>query len=324
MLFPAGSGIPKVVTSGLDTVAIRMPSHPVARALIALSRLPLAAPSANTSGRPSPTRAGHVKKDLGGRVELILDGGECAVGVESTVIDGLGEDGHIRVLRPGGVTVEDMKRVLKDVATDAGEPVKVLVHQKDYVDEKAEIQPTTPGMKYRHYSPTCPVYLLMGVLDTDSCAEPTVSAETLMEEVLTNLSGDAKNPIRIGLLTLTDSALTRTLLKKTSIACAATMPARQPQTIQVEWVPQELGRVIHRDGAEGTYDMAETARRLFDGLLSLDGKGVDVIFLEGVREEREGLAVMNRARKAAGQVYWLRVGIEKTGTSASYHIDAEV
>jgi L-threonylcarbamoyladenylate synthase len=295
-------------------VAIRMPSHPVASALIALSGLPLAAPSANTSGRPSPTRAIHVKNDLGGRVQLILDGGECDVGVESTVVDGLGEDGHIRVLRPGGVTVEDLKRVLEKVLTrgTGSEPIKVLVHRKDYVDEEMEKQPTTPGMKYRHYSPTCPVYLLMNTLETDSRAELLTSADTLLEETVTSLldgtqRGDGMDKIQIGLLSLTDSALTRTLLKKTSIAYAATALQPQPQVTQIEWVTQELGKMVHKDGAEGNYDTAEPARRLFDGLISLDGKGVDVIFVEGVREEREGLAVMNRVRKAAGRVCWLRV-----------------
>ena len=115
--------------------------------------------------------------------------------------------------------------------------------------------------------------------------------------------------IRIGLLSLTDSAMTRTLLKKTIINHATTTVGSSPpsQTIQIEWIPQELGRMVHADGAEGTYDMAEPARRLFDGLISLDGKGVDIIFVEGVTEEREGLAVMNRVKKAAGRVCWLRV-----------------
>ncbi|CAG8738514.1 7139_t:CDS:1, partial [Acaulospora colombiana] len=116
LLFPCNkSVVPREVTAGHDTVGIRMPSHPVARALIAMSDLPLAAPSANTSGRPSPTRASHVADDLQGKVALVLDGGPCGVGVESTVVDGLRGDGHVRVLRPGGVTVEDLKRVLKGV-----------------------------------------------------------------------------------------------------------------------------------------------------------------------------------------------------------------
>jgi L-threonylcarbamoyladenylate synthase len=252
--------------------------------------------------------------DLGGRVQLILDGGECDVGVESTVVDGLRKDGHIRVLRPGGVTVEDMKRVLKNVTTGGAgsEPIKVMVHRKDYVDEELEQQPTTPGMKYRHYSPTCPVYLLMTGSDTDSRAELPTSADTLLEETLTNLSdngqrGNGMDKIYIGLLSLSDSALTRTLLKKHSITYATSTLVPKPRTTQIEWVAQELGKMVHKDGAEGNYDTAEPARRLFDGLISLDGKGVDVIFVEGVREEREGLAVMNRVRKAADRVCWLQV-----------------
>lgn len=311
LLFPASNNVPSVVTAGLNTVAIRMPSHPVARALIALSGLPLAAPSANTSGRPSPTRAIHVKNDLNGKIQLILDGGECNVGVESTVVDGLADDGHIRVLRPGGVTVEDLKRVLSGVTAN-GEPIKVLVHRKDYVDEEMEKQPTTPGMKYRHYSPTCPVYLLMPGSNKEG-AQRLVTADTLLGETSIELGDDrsknTREKIRIGLLSLTDSALTRTLLKKTSITLTSptvtSLPP--PQTIQIEWIPHKLGSMISEDGAEGIYDMAEPARRLFDGLITLDGIGVDVIYVEGMTEEREGLAVMNRVRKAAGRVCWLKL-----------------
>ncbi|KIM25901.1 hypothetical protein M408DRAFT_330899 [Serendipita vermifera MAFF 305830] len=315
LLFPSSTDVPSTVTAGLNTVAIRMPSHPVARALIALSGLPLAAPSANTSGRPSPTRAIHVKNDLDGKVQLILDGGECDVGVESTVVDGLGPDGHLRVLRPGGVTVEDLKRVLDGVIVH-GEPIKVLVHRKDYVDEEVEKQPTTPGMKYRHYSPTCPVYLLMDGSSKEATT-PLATIDALLEEVLVELSNgrerDIKDKIQIGLLSLTNSALTRTLLRKTFIIKPPTATGTSPpppQGIQIEWIPHELGIITYEDGAEGTYDLAEPARRLFDGLISLDGKGVDLIFVEGVMEEREGLAVMNRVRKAAGRVCWLRVDAE--------------
>ncbi len=101
LLFPRDPNhIPNIITAGQATVAVRMPSHPVARALIAVTNGPLAAPSANTSGKPSPTRAEHVLRDLSGKVSLIIDGGSCNVGLESPVIDGLREDGNIRVLRP--------------------------------------------------------------------------------------------------------------------------------------------------------------------------------------------------------------------------------
>jgi len=135
----------------------------VARALIALANTPLAAPSANTSGTPSPTKAEHVFRDLCNKVRVILDGGPCRVGVESTVVDGLGSDGFLRVLRPGGVTVEDMERVLAARQVSS----RVLVHRRDYQDHTIEYAPTTPGMKYRHYSPSVPVVLLMTTSPTN-------------------------------------------------------------------------------------------------------------------------------------------------------------
>ena len=103
------SPISKLVTANQDTFAVRMPNHPVARALIAMSDTPIAAPSANASTRPSPTLAEHVYHDLNGKIPLILDGGACNVGVESTVIDGLVDPPML--LRPGGVSLEDIKRV---------------------------------------------------------------------------------------------------------------------------------------------------------------------------------------------------------------------
>lgn len=141
MILPKSDRVPREVSAGLDTVAIRMPSHPVARALIEQSGLPLAAPSANRSGRPSPTRASHVLEDMEGRIPLILDGGPCEVGLESTVVELSGAT--VRVLRPGGVTPEMIEQVLGGV----------------WVDESVlkPLQPgqvvRSPGMKYRHYAP---------------------------------------------------------------------------------------------------------------------------------------------------------------------------
>ncbi|KAG8769741.1 hypothetical protein FRC19_002810 [Serendipita sp. 401] len=301
-----GGGVPKEVTAGHSTVAVRMPSHPVARALIAISGLPLAAPSANTSGRPSPTKAEHVYHDLNGRVGYILDGGPCDVGVESTVVDGLGvgkrveeeeEECVIRVLRPGGVTVEEMQAVL-------GKGIKVLVHRRDYRDEQLENQPTTPGMKYRHYSPTCPVYLVMsGRQSTHTHSTEQISLDVFLRDVSEELTaesvGGEKESLRIGLLSLTGSRLTRALSEQ-----------RRPQvqtstgSIHLDWVHLPLGSTYNGDNDQGEEeeDLSEPARRLFDGLISLDRAKVDAIVVEGVAEEREGLAFMNRVRKAAGKI----------------------
>ncbi len=142
--------IPDSCTAGLDTLAVRFPVHTVARALIEASGVPVAAPSANTSGRPSPTRAEHVIEDLDGRVDMIIDGGECSVGVESTII-------HIatdtpRLLRPGAVTLEMLEAVLGRVEVDKAVSEKLRDGEK----------PLAPGMKYRHYAPKAPVIALKG------------------------------------------------------------------------------------------------------------------------------------------------------------------
>ncbi|MBC8570164.1 L-threonylcarbamoyladenylate synthase [Zongyangia hominis] len=145
--------IPYETSGGLDTVAIRMPSHPVARAIIAAAGLPLAAPSANLSGKPSPTNAARCIEDMMGRVDAIVDSGPCQVGVESTVIT-LAE-GKPRLLRPGGVTVEALRRVLGEVEVDPA-----VLHQLE-----AGAKASSPGMKYKHYAPKAHVIILDGTLE---------------------------------------------------------------------------------------------------------------------------------------------------------------
>lgn len=153
MILPKSEKIPDAVSAGLSTVAVRMPSHPVARAAISESGVPLAAPSANRSGSPSPTNAAYVFDDMDGRIPLILDGGSSAVGVESTVIT-LATDVP-RVLRPGGVTVEQLRAVLGAVEVD-----DAVLHQlKD--GEKA----ASPGMKYKHYAPKADITIVRGTFE---------------------------------------------------------------------------------------------------------------------------------------------------------------
>ncbi len=141
IIMPRKPCVPDVVTAGLDTVAIRIPSHPVAQRLLRACRVPVAAPSANTSGKPSPTTARHVFHDLNGRLPIILDGGECQVGLESTVISVVGD--VPTVLRPGGVTPEMLLEALPEVrvADSVLRPLRA--------GEKA----LSPGMMYKHYAP---------------------------------------------------------------------------------------------------------------------------------------------------------------------------
>ncbi|MBQ6830769.1 MAG: threonylcarbamoyl-AMP synthase [Clostridia bacterium] len=153
MIFKKGDSVPNEVSAGLQTVAVRMPSHPVARNLIRLSGCPLAAPSANRSGSPSPTNAYRVAEDMDGRIAAIVDGGECTVGVESTVIDITGET--VRLLRPGAVTVEMLQAVVGAVEVDEA----VLNPLKDGATA------ASPGMKYKHYAPSARVILVKGSAD---------------------------------------------------------------------------------------------------------------------------------------------------------------
>ena len=153
MIFQKSENVPDATTGGLNTVAVRMPAHPAALRLIRESGLPLAAPSANLSGRPSPTRAAHVLHDMDGRIPLILDGGDCGVGVESTVVTLAGEQPVL--LRPGYITREQLEQVL-------GCPVQLahaVTHQLA-AGEKA----ASPGMKYKHYAPRADVTILQGDL----------------------------------------------------------------------------------------------------------------------------------------------------------------
>lgn len=151
LLFPRTEKVPDAVTAGLPTVAVRMPSMECTRALLKACGLPVAAPSANRSGRPSPTTAAHVMEDMEGRIPLILDGGSCQVGLESTVLDLT--RGAPTVLRPGGITREMIEKVLGRHVALAGSILRPLAE-----GEKA----LSPGMRYRHYAPQGTVTLVEG------------------------------------------------------------------------------------------------------------------------------------------------------------------
>ncbi len=150
MIFHRSGLVPDEVSAGLSTVAIRMPSHPVALAIISKAGVPLAAPSANRSGSPSPTTAGHVLKDMAGRIPAIVDGGESPVGVESTVLDLTGDVS--RLLRPGGITPEQIRAVTGELVIDSAVTGRM----------EEGTAPHSPGMKYRHYSPNAKVVLVKG------------------------------------------------------------------------------------------------------------------------------------------------------------------
>ena len=150
IVLPARDVVPKRTTGGLSTVAVRCPDSDVTREIIRLAGVPIAAPSANISGKPSTTTAEHVLHDHNGKIEAIVDGGPCRVGVESTIVD-LTED-RPRLLRPGGITPEQLISVLGDLVID-----KAVTAQ---IDKDAVVK--APGMKYRHYAPQCQVVIVSG------------------------------------------------------------------------------------------------------------------------------------------------------------------
>lgn len=180
LVLPVGGAVPPEVTAGLPSVAIRMPGHAVALSLIRAAGAPVAAPSANLSGRPSPTTAAHVLQDLNGRIDMILDGGPAGVGVESTVLDLTGPVPTI--LRPGGVTLEALSRILGEVMVDPAA-----------LSSLPTVRPRSPGMKYTHYAPRAPLLLVEG--------EPQAVAAKIREMAL-EYSSKGK---RVGILTYTDS-----------------------------------------------------------------------------------------------------------------------
>ena len=159
LIFKKSGAVPDETTGGLDTVAVRMPSHPVAAALIKASGIPIAAPSANLSGRPSPTSARHVIEDMDGRIDMIIDGGECEIGLESTIIDVTGAEPEL--LRPGFITIEDIRALTGSGKIDPA----VTAPGGD------GLRPRAPGMKYRHYAPKAPLAIVEG--------EPEAAAEEI-------------------------------------------------------------------------------------------------------------------------------------------------
>ncbi len=150
MVLPRAREIPASVTAGLPTVGVRLPAHPVARELIRRAGVPIAAPSANLSGRPSTTTAAHVLADMDGRIAAVLEGGPCEVGVESTIVSFAGETP--RLLRPGGVSLEQLREILGKVDIDRA--------LREQIGDDARV--SAPGMKYRHYAPKANVTVVCG------------------------------------------------------------------------------------------------------------------------------------------------------------------
>ncbi len=271
------------VTAGLATVGVRMPDHPVALALIEAAECPLAAPSANRSGRPSPTRAAHVLDDLSGLIAGVVDGGPTGVGVESTVVEA--SPGRIHILRPGGVSAEELRRAVPGaIVTKAGEvtagadPQAAMnaeaalapsaeeerpeqEHARSIADAASNADagdaPKAPGMKYTHYAPKGKLTL---VLASDSERRTTWINDEL--------------------------ALRKAAGERTGVLAAEERAAGYAA---------DVVEVFGREAEPDTF-----AYGLYEALRRFDEAGATYILAEGVSEEGIGAAVMNRLRKAAG------------------------
>ncbi len=260
LVLPRRPLVPDVVTAGLDTVAVRLPDHAVARALIEAAGRPVAAPSANRSGRPSPTRAADVLADLDGDIPLIIDGGDCRVGVESTVLALVPEP---LVLRPGGIAPEAIARVL-------GRPVNVergvIANIAGHGGPEPAGPVRSPGMKYRHYAPKAELVVFWGA-----------GAEKAIADEYARRRAEGR---RVGLIVSTETAAFL------GVPAGAKRLTPAPGGLMVVFGDRS--------------DVASLGRTFFTSLRALDRRGAEVIVAEGVAPEGIGLAVMDRMARAAG------------------------
>lgn len=217
MILPKNDVIPSVTSGGLDTVGVRMPLSECARELIRLSGKPIAAPSANRSGYPSPTSAMHVFNDMNGRIPVIIDGGECQVGVESTVI-AFDDENTVRILRPGYVTETDIAEIVPNVILDRAITSEVKEGQKV----------ASPGMKYKHYSPKADV----AVVDGDDEAFMKFASENQGDKVYFLVFGndiDIKNSYSYGNDSIEQAHNLFSLLRELDEAGAERIYVRMPE-----------------------------------------------------------------------------------------------
>ena len=266
IIFPKSDIVPYATTGGLDTVAIRMPVDPIANRMIALAGVPVAAPSANTSGRPSPTTADHVWQDLNGKIEMIIDGGPVGIGVESTIVDVSGD--VPAVLRPGAITMEMLKNILGEVTIDPA----ILGPMSEGVRPKA------PGMKYKHYAPKADLTLVepANVADARKTGEAVAMTQEQVEQMVKTVWKLAKEKLDAGY--------------KVGIICTDESRSHYPQG--------EVRSIGARTSQESV------AHNLYALLREFDDLKVDYIFSESFTQDHLGQAIMNRLSKAAGyQIY---------------------
>ena len=250
--------IPREATGGLDTVAVRSPAHPIALKLIELSHTPIAAPSANISGKPSPTKAEHVIEDFLGIIDGIIDGGETIFGIESTIINFLTDPPTL--LRPGAYPVEIIEEII-------GEKIYIPDFAKGLGEAERAL---APGMKYRHYAPDIPMFLV------ESSSYDDYKLSLLTDNIL-KLAKDLSRSYKI-------------------VTIAATR-----ETIDIyerEFRNNPNIKIINIGSRKNLY---EIAKNIFDVLRKADKTKDSVLIVEGVEEKSLGLAIMNRLRKASSK-----------------------
>ena len=281
MIFPKSEKVPYGTTGGLDTVAIRMPDDPVANRLIALAGVPVAAPSANTSGRPSPTTADHVWQDMNGRIDMIIDGGPVGIGVESTIVDV--SSAVPAVLRPGAITMEMLEEVLGEVSVDPA----ILGPLS------ADVRPKAPGMKYKHYAPKADLTLVEPGTGTEreSGAEQVTGAEQK-----TGADWNTGAAPETGL----DETQLQAMIRKVRELSREKIEAGY----KVGVICTDESRDCYTDGEVRSIGARKSqpsvAHNLYALLREFDDLGVDYIFSESFPKDHLGQAIMNRLSKAAG------------------------
>ena len=265
MIFPKSEQVPLETTGGLETVAVRMPNHPIALALIDAGGGYIAAPSANTSGKPSPTKAEHVALDMDGKIPMILDGGAVGIGIESTIVDFSTEIPMI--LRPGYITPEMIQKVIGEVKMDPGLSM-----------DDPTAHPKAPGMKYKHYAPKADLTLVepANVADARKTGEAVAMTQEQVEQMVKTVWKLAKEKLDAGY--------------KVGIICTDESRSHYPQG--------EVRSIGARKSQESV------AHNLYALLREFDDLKVDYIFSESFTQDHLGQAIMNRLSKAAGyQIY---------------------
>lgn len=291
--------ISDATTAGLDTVGVRMPSHPVANKFLKYAGIPVAAPSANLSGRPSPTGARSVLEDMDGYIYAIIDGGDSDYGLESTVVDCTGEEPV--VLRPGAITKSDIESVLDNTeAVIAG-----ALENKE--------TPKAPGMKYRHYAPYAQVEIMTmpdGVSITgDNAVGPDAKSDTapFTVEDLKKLSDDeAKELVDIASPFILRS---REILSKNPFARIGIYCGKEIKAVYEKLNDKILSAHTEFCVYGKSVDVADASHGLFEGLRFLDVQEVDVILAQGFEGDGLSVAYMNRLSKASGKKEELTPGM---------------